>query len=441
MPLADVFSTRELAWLIWGNITLIATLFSPSIRSSLWSVVKIFFQPKLFGIWLLMVFYIVQISFLLWYFDLWDGIMIKDTIFFILFSASVTFFKANKIDEDKHFFKEMIKDNLKVGIFLEFLIGLYTFNFVAEFIAVPITVLFGSLLAVAKGDSKYLKVKKLINAILTIVGIYTIYHVINAAIHHYKELFALENLKEFLFAPVYTLLYIPFLYLLSMYMVYETQNVILGVAIKEPTLKALAKEYAFRFFRNDLAGLKRWVRRVRFDNPQTEEELIKSITDLKNHLQLETTPPAIASNQGWSPYQAINFLDHEKLKAGIYDRYFDDEWGACSGYLYIGDNSLTNTISYYVNGDETIAKSLDLALKVFRPNEPADLHKQFLFHVKVLFEKATSHTLPENLAEIIMKGNPGRLGYQHYLIELKKERWRNVTHGYDLVFTISLRVV
>lgn len=220
-----------------------------------------------------MVFYIVQISFLLWYFDLWDGIMIKDTIFFILFSASVTFFKANKIDEDKHFFKEMIKDNLKVGIFLEFLIGLYTFNFVAEFIAVPITVLFGSLLAVAKGDSKYLKVKKLINAILTIVGIYTIYHVINAAIHHYKELFALENLKEFLFAPVYTLLYIPFLYLLSMYMVYETQNVILGVAIKEPTLKALAKEYAFRFFRNDLAGLKRWVRRVRFDNPQQKKNL------------------------------------------------------------------------------------------------------------------------------------------------------------------------
>lgn len=438
MPLTDVFSTRELAWVSWSIITIVAIFFLPSIRSSLRGVVKAFLQPQLFSIWLLMVFYIVQSTFFLWYFGLWNNGMIKDTIFFILFSASITFFKANKIHEEKNFFKEMIKDNIKMGVFLEFLIGFYTFNFLLEFLVVPILVLFGGLLAFAETDVKYVKVKKLVNGILSIVGIYVIFHVIDAAIHHYKELFTLENLQEILFAPIYTMIYIPFLYLLSMYMVYETQNVILEMSIKEPALRMLAKKYAFRFFRNDLAGLKRWVRRVRFDNPQSERELTRSITDLKVHLKLETDPPSVAVNQGWSPYKAVNFLDHEKLKAGIYDRTFGDDWGACSGYLYVGENSFTNTISYYVNGNETITHSLDLALKVYSPNEPADLHQQFLFHVGNLFEKAINHTLPAEIGKMILDGKPGRLNYQYYLLEVKREPWGNLKHGYDLLFSISV---
>lgn len=360
-------------------------------------------------------------------------------MFFVFFSATATLFRANQIDENKHYFKEMLKANLKFGIFLEFLYGLYTFSFETEFLAVPLGVALAILVPCLEKETNLINLKKGINTFLSFLALYLLYHVIAGAIDHKKELFVFDNLKQILLSPIYTILFIPFLYLLSMHLVYEVQNIILDTAIKVPALRRAARNHAICCFWNDLQSLKRWVKCVRFDNPQTERELMASIKNFKLHLEFEKSPPQVCRYHGWSPYQAVGFMASEKLKAGNYDRAFDDKWAASSGHLYIGNKNLVNTLHYNVNGNVNTAWSLELALKVFSPNEPSNLHVKFLSHVNNLFRKAAGHDLPRKIALAVLQGKPKMFNYKHYEVVLNRVRWHNLTNGYDLVFTLSIK--
>lgn len=170
MNLIDILSTRELALLIWVALAIVTSLFSKSMRRAVLGVIQAFFAWRLLRMWLLTVGYILGWTYLFDILGIWHFDLLKDTIFFILFSASVTLFKANDITKDKHFFKEMLKDNIKLGIFIEFLIGLYTFNFWTEFLIVPFGVIIAGMQTIAESDQKYMRVKKLLNIIITIAG-------------------------------------------------------------------------------------------------------------------------------------------------------------------------------------------------------------------------------------------------------------------------------
>jgi len=436
--LIEIFNSREIAWAVWISIGLVALIWFNNTRSSLWEVVKSLFIWTIIKWWISMVIYIASFVYIFYHLGLWTSDLLKDTVFYIIFSASITFLKANKISEDKHFFREMLKDNLKLGILLEFVIGLYTFSIWVELLIVPLTLLLVGVQAVSGSEEKYKSVNKLINWIWITTGTIALYHIIKSVILHFQDLLSLDNLRQILLTPNLTLIYIPFLYILSLRMDYETQFVLLGFKVENKKLKRFSRWQAIINFRTDLNSLKRWVNRWNLSRPQTREEVLLTIRDLKSQQQLEKKPPIVPLENGWSPYIAKDFLPDEHLKTGYYDPGYEEEWTASSPKLRQEKDWSGNSISYRIKGTKLAVNKLELVLSIFEPKNATELLSIFKNRLSLLFKKATDEELPIMINKAIEKDKNMKCQYGRYTIEFEKEQWGNTTGGYDLIFSISI---
>lgn len=437
--LSEILNTRETSLAIWVMIALIALLFGKSTRKSFGAVIKAFFAKKLIIWWLAMVIYIGACVSLFYHFGLWTPDLLKETVFYILFSASITFFKANKISGEKHFFREMLKDNLKLGILLEFLIGLYTFDLWIELLIVPFAVLLGGMQAIAARDEKYQQVNSLINWIWAIAGIAGLIHLIHSVTLHFQDLLSLESLRQILLAPNLTLIYIPFLYVLSLHMVYETQFILLGFKVRDADLKKFSRRQAILRFKTDEEGLSRWVSRWNLMRPQTRQEVINTINELKAQQQLEKSPAVVLPVQGWSPYVAKDFLPDEELKAGYYDPSYEDKWSARSGSLRLDKDWSGNAITYLVTGNRFAAHQLELRLVAYEPEKVDGLLEVYVNRVALLFKTSTDVELPAKFVQGIAKGKTVKYKSGFYTARFYKEEWQNISKSYDLNFSISVK--
>ncbi|RXF67734.1 hypothetical protein [Arcticibacter tournemirensis] len=435
----EVLSSREWALGIWIVVALVAVLFKKSMRDGLGGVLKALFVWNLMS-WLVgMAVYIAGFIYLFYRMGLWTPDLLKDTVFYILFSATVSMFKANKISEDKDFFWEMLKDNLKLGILMQFLIGQYTFDVWVELLIVPISVLLAGIQAFSVNDPKYAQVNKLINRIWLLFGAAVIYHMINSVIQHIHELLSLDILRQILLVPNLTLVFIPFLYVLSLRMVYEEQFILLNFKLRDKKLFRFAKREAILKFRTDLQGLKRWVNRWNLSHPQTREEILATIGGFKEQQQLEKEPPVVLPSQGWSPYLAKDWLSDEKLKPAYYDPAYEEKWSARSAQLKLAKDWSGNGITYNVTGTRLAADELELRLAAYEPKNPAELQKIFQERVCLLYQQATGVAVPQKLKKALQHQKNIKFKEGIYFISLEKSVWGNITEGYDLIFTISIQ--
>jgi hypothetical protein len=361
---------------------------------------------------------------------------LKDTVFYFLFSATVSMFKVNKISEDKHFFQEMLKDNLKLGILLEFLIGQYTFDLWVELLIVPVAVFLGGMQALTSTDAKYASVNKLINGIWSVTGAIVIYHVVDSLIQHFHDLLSLDVLRQILLVPNLTVVFIPFLYVLSLRMVYEEQFVLLSFKLRDKQLLGFAKLQAIKEFNTDLYGLKRWVARWNLSHPQTRAEILATIDAFKAQQALEEALPVVLPERGWSPYIAKDWLPDEQLKAQFYDPAYEEKWSARSGNFKLAKDWSGNGITYSITGTRLVADQLELRLTAYEPKDLKELDVIFEDRVALLFKNATSMEAPPKLINAITQKKNINFRQSNYLISLRKSIWGNTTKGYDLIFNI-----
>lgn len=435
--MTEFLNTRETSIAIWLGIGSIVLLYNKSTRESFGSLIKTFFGWKIFSWWSAMVCYIGIFVFLFYRLGLWQPELLKETIFYILFSATVTFFRANHISEEKYFFRELLKENLKLGVLVEFVTGLYPFELWKELLIVPVAILLAGMQAFGGKDKKNKPAMRLINWIWIAAFVVGFYHVIDAIVLHLNELLSLDNLRKILLAPNLTLIFIPFLYLLSLRMVYEAQFILLGFKMQDEQLKKFSRIRAILSFKTDLNGLQRWVNRWNLMKPQTKEEVLKTISDLKAQQEVEKSPPDVLPNVGWSPYIAKDFLPDEKLKAGYYDPGFEEQWLARSGILSLGDDWSGNNVTYQVRGNNLAATQLELRMIAYDPKKITELHQLFCERIILLYETATKAVLPQDVLNKITKNQIVKYQTVHYIARLQKEKWQNITHSYDLTFTIT----
>jgi hypothetical protein len=218
--ITDIFSTRELSLLIWLLIGLTAMMFGKDMRKSLGGIFKLLFGKQIGIILLLLTVYVTATLFLLHKIGTWDFTLLKDTIFWFVSVALVLFFSINKA-KDTHFFKDIVKESFKWTIALEFFVNFYTFSLLTELILMPTTLFLAMTLAYSQTDKKYEQVSKLLTNIFAIIGLTFFAYVTYKTFYNYQDFFTLHTLFSFLLPPILTVLLIPFLYLLALYMNYE----------------------------------------------------------------------------------------------------------------------------------------------------------------------------------------------------------------------------
>lgn len=231
----EIFSTREVAIIIWSIIFIVVAIFIVKFKQLL-ELIKSFFVYKIqLPLWFMFI-YITVITICLYFLKIWNFGLLKDTIIWSIASSTILFFNINKA-KDLTYFKPVILENLKAIVILEFVSNFYTFSFTTEMILIPIITFIGLLQIAAeysaKTNSEHLKVASCLKTFFSLTGILIFTYVSYETIKYYNLLLTVQNIKSLLLPFVYTISLIPFLYLLALYMNYEMLFIRIPYLVKE----------------------------------------------------------------------------------------------------------------------------------------------------------------------------------------------------------------
>lgn len=261
-------------------------LFSKAIRKSIRGIFRVFFVKSILITFFLFLVYVAIVVFGLFKLGFWEWSLLKDTIFWTFGFAIVLVFRSNTIKRISDF-KPILKDAVKWTIIVEFLVAFYTFSLTTELIILPILVFIGMLQAYSDTDEKYSQVSKILKNTLSIVGLGILGYVAYKTFYQGGELITIGNVKSLILPIILTALFIPFVYLLSLLMIYENLFVRLKFFIEEDKLRKKVKRQILRIANLNLDKLSNISENIIKERPLTLEnsfEKIKQISEQKQKL-------------------------------------------------------------------------------------------------------------------------------------------------------------
>lgn len=273
-------NNREKAVAIWLFVFLIWVLTKKEVRSSVLDVLKSIFLTKLSIIFLTSFIYIFSTIFLLYKIKFWDPSLIKDTLIWIFSSGLILLINVNKATGDTGFFKNSLKDSIKLSVALEFIMNLYTYSFLFEMIFIPTLLLIVAMNTLSGYKKEFNQIKKITDWLLSIVGIYTLIYTLFHLLPNIRFYLSIYNLHALLLPLILTILYLPFLYLLATYMAYETLFVRLNILVrKDQQLVRLTKQKIFALCLLNLDKLNKFVKlnNINFTKISNKNDITKMI--------------------------------------------------------------------------------------------------------------------------------------------------------------------
>jgi len=257
----DIFNSRELATILWGVLFLGWAFSKSGVRESFKQLVKAFLSIKILVPILLMILYVSLATWCFYKFNIWRISDLKNTILWTFGVGLVFLFNIDKTEKD-NFFKNTAIGSLKITAVLEYLVNLYTFPFLLEFVLVPFVTIVFAMKTVAELDVKYKPIEKLLENVVALYGAAVLFFSISSAIHDSSSFASFESAKSFLLPPVLTILNLPFIYILALYANYESVFVRLSFFNTDEALISYAKKRIILHFHLNLRRLIRWSKRV-----------------------------------------------------------------------------------------------------------------------------------------------------------------------------------
>lgn len=222
-----MLTTREIAVVIWLLIAAAFALSNRNIRSSLRGVLDAFTEPAILTIAVLMISYVVGIVLVLGSIDVWSVALLKDTIVWFLFVSIPLSFSSFASRSNGQPFLETLLDTTRLTVLVEFLVNEYTFSLPVECILVPFVTIVLLMRGYASAFEKYSQVESILAWIQAVIGIVIVALVIGRALADIENLLTVQTAQELLLTPVMSLLLVPFIYAVLIYLSYETLFVVL----------------------------------------------------------------------------------------------------------------------------------------------------------------------------------------------------------------------
>lgn len=238
----DIFSTREVASIFYLILFLAFVLIRNKDITLLTNLIKSSCK-KVFIIPILCLFaYASLIVYGLQFIPLWNWILIKDVVIWVLFVATPICFKAavNR-KKNEYPFKHMIFDNFVWSTILEFFIGAFTFSFVAELFVVPAFSLLVLLQNHDKENENYKNAHKLLDGLSVITGLLLLVFTAIKAIEVINNDGIIDVLVSFYIPVVFSVAFLPVVYFLAVKGLYHDLFVLIRIRNKE-SKKILSKK-------------------------------------------------------------------------------------------------------------------------------------------------------------------------------------------------------
>ena len=436
----EIFNNREIALGIWLFVFAAFAISIKSVRQALPSVWQAICHPKILTPIFLMLAYVSIVVFALYTADLWTVKQLKNTILWTFSVAIVSMFRIPQIADDEAYFRKALLNNFKIIAVLEFVIAFYTFSLLAELLIVPAVTFLVTLQAFSETEQKYRQVSRLLANLLMAIGCGLILYSGLMLVTEPVLFFQSGTFSDFALPIALTVLYLPFLFVLSLYAQYEVLFTRIQSLYQSNSERRRAKRAALFGLHFQISLLKRWLRYIQRHRPRELDEFRRSVHYVKTQAKNEKNPPPIPICKGWSPYLARKFLSALDLETGDYiqDGLDASQWYSSSNYLDVNGGPLPNNIAFYVEGDEQCATTLKLVANVNHVPSVQTLRIRFTAAVEQLLEKAIACAAPSELVSAINDEVAISIIVSGKKIEFVKESWPSL-RGYELRFYLSSR--
>jgi hypothetical protein len=212
---------------------------------------------------------------------LWTPDQMTATIFWTISVAFVALVNVNSVTEDEHYFRKSALEQIQALALFEFILNVYAFSLWIEIFVAPILAAVGGMLVITESDQKYASVKKLLNSVLVIFGLALILFSIYKVSTDFEEFATSDTLRDFLVPALLSLAFLPFIYVMALYVRYESLFLRLSFFIQDRKLLRFTKWESFRAINFRLNLLNRWAKEVVSLRPQNKEDVRRALADFK----------------------------------------------------------------------------------------------------------------------------------------------------------------
>ena len=214
-------NSRDWATVFWAGVLLAILLLNKAPRVSLSPVFRALASLKLLVPLGLLAGYIILLLYRLWRLDLWNLSLLRDTIYWFVLTGLVMFGGLPKVSTPGYF-RRLLTKELGVALFLSFYLDLYTFHVVFE-IVIQFLLFFALVVeALAGSDPNAARLKPLASGCLSLAGFGFFVAVAVQIVRRWPEVLEFDTLEELLLPVWLTLGSIPLIFLLGLWVAYNT---------------------------------------------------------------------------------------------------------------------------------------------------------------------------------------------------------------------------
>lgn len=275
MNILDILNNREMATVIWLIIFFLWAMSNSGVRRALRDLLKIFFNKKIIFPLIVMLAYIFLMVLVFKRIGFWDVSVTKDTVLWTLGTALATYFGINRIAQDNSYFKNVILDNIKFVLILEFVLNLYSFNLGVELILIPVVSLIVMMNAFAETKTEYERVNKFLNFVLGVFGLCLLAFTFREIVLDFQNFATFKNLRDFLLPPLFSIALLPFIYVMALFMQYELFFVRIDIANKDSNIAKTVKRKVFMACNINLSKLIRVSKKAGYPKVNSKDDVLE----------------------------------------------------------------------------------------------------------------------------------------------------------------------
>ena len=221
VQILESLNNRETAVLIWLGLIVLGLLSRRDLRDSLRAVVASVLQP---AILILLLALAAWIGLELWVaarVGLWNTTLTKDAVLWTVGSAGVLGFNAIQKASDTQFFRRTVRGTFRVAVVVEFFLNLYVLSLVGELALQFVVAVLSMMVAFTEFKPEYRSVKAFCQGVLSLIVLALVAYTVGQTYLYWDQINR-SNLLLKLVLPIWlTMGLLPFLWMLSVFAVYE----------------------------------------------------------------------------------------------------------------------------------------------------------------------------------------------------------------------------
>lgn len=239
-------NNREWAILIWMAVMATVIIVIPSARRACGPPLRAFRTRQILVPLALMVLYTAGAITLAWSLHLWDLKLLTPTIVWFVTVGLVLFFRLGKAMKEKHYFRKVALEAVSLPPIIQFVLDLYPFSLATEIGVQGALLVLGALVGLVQAKPDHYArqfLAFLLYGIIVVIAVQSITQIVD---NWARIDFAGEG-KKFLLPIVITAVFLPFLYVFTLFAAYQSAiahmraTVPAGTAVTKPAIALVLK--------------------------------------------------------------------------------------------------------------------------------------------------------------------------------------------------------